>query len=346
MTIEAISLFSGAGGLDVGAEQAGVKITHCVEIDPDSAATLRLNAAPNSKVVHQQNVQGFDFGGLRSAADQIVIGGPPCQPFSKNGYWVKNENRASDLDPRNLLDQFIRCLREVRPRGFLFENVESILHPTNLKSLERFVTMANELGYSTSQYRSNALDFGVPQRRKRVFVFGVKKANVRIPEPFPTHQDAKGRGLFNSQLPLHRGVRQFIEEYEDPSFAESEEDASKGTYFKELCAVTPGRNYMSLSDLPDYKGRTFVHGKRFWNFLFKLHPDEPSITIAAQPGPWVGPFHWTNRRLRVPEIAAIQTFPRHYKFAGSRRSIQRQIGNAVPCLLGRRMIGHLLEAIE
>ena len=82
-----------------------------------------------------------------------------------------------------------------------------------------------------------------------------------------------------------------------------------------------------------------------WNFLHKLHPDQPSITIAAQPGPWVGPFHWTNRRLRVPEIAAIQTFPENYRFAGNRRSIQKQIGNAVPCRLAEKMVGHLLDRV-
>ena len=102
---------------------------------------------------------------------------------------------------------------------------------------------------------------------------------------------------------------------------------------------------MCLTELDNYDGKTFEKGKRFWNFLYKLSPDEPSITIAAQPGPWVGPFHWDNRRLRVPEIAAIQTFPKNYKFFGSRRSVQKQIGNAVPCLLGQRMVEHLIGMI-
>ena len=109
--------------------------------------------------------------------------------------------------------------------------------------------------------------------------------------------------------------------------------------------MPPGRNYIALAQLEGYRGRTFRAGGRFWNFLHKLHPDEPSITIAAQPGPWVGPFHWTSRRLRVPEIAGIQTFPKDYKFVGKRRSIQKQIGNAVPCLLGEVMVRHLIEQL-
>ena len=71
----------------------------------------------------------------------------------------------------------------------------------------------------------------------------------------------------------------------------------------------------------------------------------PSWTIAAQPGPWVGPFHWTNRRLRVPEISALQTFPEDYIFIGSRRSIQRQIGNAVPSLLAKEMVNFLIKQV-
>ncbi|HET7616140.1 MAG TPA: DNA cytosine methyltransferase, partial [Bacillales bacterium] len=117
---------------------------------------------------------------------------------------------------------------------------------------------------------------------------------------------------------------------------------SEGTYFYELTRVPPGKNYIALSKLRNYRGRKFRTGQRFWNFLQKLHPDEPSITIAAQPGPWVGPFHWANRRLRVPELAAIQTFPNWYKFFGNRRSVHKQIGNAVPCLLGERMVSHLI----
>jgi len=102
--------------------------------------------------------------------------------------------------------------------------------------------------------------------------------------------------------------------------------------------VMPGKNYLSLCD---GKQSNFKKNTRFWNFLLKLKSDLPSWTIAAQPGPWVGPFHWDNRRLRVPEIAAIQTFPKNYKFFGNRRSIQKQIGNAVPPLLGKAMVNYL-----
>ena len=185
--------------------------------------------------------------------------------------------------------------------------------------------------------RSNALDYGVPQKRKRVFFFGSKK-NFELGEPEKTHYDPNQPDLFNTNLKPYESVREHISEFNSDEYEEEHEDASKGTYFQELEKVPPGKNYLALCR---GKKAKFKAGTRFWNFLLKLKPDLPSWTIAAQPGPWVGPFHWTNRRLRVPEIAAIQTFPKNYKFYGNRRSVQKQIGNAVPPLLGKAMVSFL-----
>ena len=339
--VKCVSIFSGAGGLDIGAHMAGADIISCVENDPDAAQTLRLNRKHLCADVLEKDIQEVDFGQWNGIGDLILIGGPPCQPFSKNGYWVCNNNRLIQDDPRNLLGQFLRAVSEMRPKGFLFENVDSILHPTNKDEFFRFVARGEALGYRCTQFRTSAADFGVPQKRKRVFVFGVLGAKHAIPVPKPIHSD-HSRKDFDDTLPDYMGVGTFIKKYDKPKFAEPQEDARQGTYYYELVHVPAGKNYISLSKIPNYTGRTFRLGGRFWNFLQKLHPDDPSITIAAQPGPWVGPFHWTNRRLRVPEIAAIQTFPRGYRFAGNRRSIQRQIGNAVPCVLAEKMAQHLL----
>jgi len=340
--VQCISIFSGAGGLDIGALKAGVKIVAFVENDPDAAQTLRQNHRHLKADILEKDIQDVDFNQWTGIADSILIGGAPCQPFSRNGYWVRNDNRFIQDDPRNLLGQFLRALSEMRPKGFLFENVESILHPTNKEEFLRFVGNAEALGYCCTKFKTSAADFGVPQKRKRVFVFGVLGAKKAIPLPKSTHAD-HSRKDFDDSLPDYLGVGSFIQKYDNPLYKEPQEDASKGTYFHELTHVPAGKNYIALSKLPDYKGRTFRPGGRFWNFLHKLHPELPSITIAAQPGPWVGPFHWTDRRLRVPEIAAIQTFPEGYSFAGNRRSIQKQIGNAVPCVLAEKMVKHLLE---
>lgn len=340
--VKCVSLFSGAGGLDLGASRAGLEVVACVENDPDAAQTLRQNKRHINAEVYQCETQDLCFDGWLNGSTSVLIGGPPCQPFSKNGYWIKNDNRLIQKDPRNLLGEYLRALSEMKPTGFLFENVESILHPTNKEGFFAFVHAAEALGYSCTISRVNAADFGVPQKRKRVFVFGVKNHRNPMPQPEPTHM-APGKKDLLSNLPEHNGVGPYIEKFRGAEYQERQEDPSDGTYYRELLHVPAGRNYMALSQILDYEGRTFRNGSRFWNFLQKLHPDEPSITIAAQPGPWVGPFHWDNRRLRVPEIAAIQTFPETYTFAGNRRAIQKQIGNAVPCELAEKMVNHLLE---
>ena len=338
-----ISLFTGAGGLDLGARSAGVKIVNCVENDPDSAMTLRNNNFNSTEII-EDDIQNVNFEKWY-AKDMIIIGGPPCQPFSKNGYWVKNKNRLIAEDPRNLLGQYLRAVSEVMPRGFLFENVESILHPTNVETFKNFLTNAELLGYKCTVYRANSADFGVPQKRKRVFVFGIKNGKTNIPLPSPTHSAINSNSDLFTLLP-YVGVGSVIKEYESDLYKEKSEITESGTYYNELKSVPAGKNYLALAKLQGYQGRVFRSGGRFWNFLHKLHPNEPSITIAAQPGPWVGPFHWSNRRLRVPEIAAIQTFPRDYRFFGNRRSIQKQIGNAVPCILAEKMVTHLLKNMQ
>ena len=340
--VKCVSIFTGAGGLDIGARNAGAEIIACVDNDHDSIETLRLNCSGHTFDTIEDDIKNVDFRRWADIDDLVLIGGPPCQPFSKNGYWVTHDNRLIQDDPRNLLGQFIRVLSEMRPKAFLFENVESILHPTNKDEFLRFVSNAEILGYQCTRYRANAADFGVPQKRKRVFVFGVRGASRAIPCPSPTHSDYSKKD-FDDSFPDYLAVAPFISRFDQPVFSEPQEDATQGTYFHELTCVPPGKNYISLSKLSDYNGRKFRSGGRFWNFLYKLHPELPSITIAAQPGPWVGPFHWSNRRLRVPEVAAIQTFPEKYKFYGNRRSVQRQIGNAVPCILAEKMIKHLLE---
>ncbi|TCU52342.1 DNA (cytosine-5)-methyltransferase 1 [Novosphingobium sp. PhB57] len=338
--MKCISLFSGAGGLDVGAKAAGARIIRAVEFDKDAATTLRLNSDA-STLIECADVATLDFHQHRNdTGDTIVIGGPPCQPFSKNGYWVRNENRLVEADPRNMLSQFLRVVSEANPKGFLLENVESLRHPTNKQALDAFVAAAEVLGYTCTVALANAADYGVPQKRKRVFIFGTRGSKTAIPNPERLRSSDPADGF-----PPHLGVKDFLKPFNSSRYFEPSEMVCGGTYEHELRNVPPGRNYMALDELTGYSGRTFRRGGRFWNFLYKLHPDEPSITIAAQPGPWVGPFHWNNRRLRAPEAAAIQTFPADYKFHGTRRSVQKQIGNAVPCLLGEAMVKHLMNHV-
>lgn len=346
--INAISFFSGAGGLDIGTQLADVKVISSLDFDSDSVKTMESNKYfSHTKHIcgDIQNISASDYKDvlkINNPEKLILVGGPPCQPFSKAGYWVKLENRLGSADPRNMIGQYLRMIDELKPDGFILENVESILHPKNKEAVEILEETIDKLGYKFIVYKANALDFGVPQRRKRIFFIASRKSiddTVKI-----THGDEK-MIVSNNELKPHERVVDWIAKFDSETYFEKEEVFDGKTYEFEVKAVPPGKNYISLTEKHGYPNPKFVANKRFWTFLLKLHPLESSWTIAAQPGPWVGPMHWNNRRLRVPEIAALQTFPEDYIFYGNRRSIQKQIGNAVPCLLGKGIVEHLKRFI-
>ncbi len=346
-----ISLFAGAGGLDVASEMAGVPVIMSTDFDSDCCETLKLNhdMFPEAEVLlgdlHEIESKIFSDRARAVRPDRlIVIGGAPCQPFSKAGYWVTNKKRRGINDPRaTLIDEYLRVVSDVKPDGFVFENVESLLHPTNKVIVDQFISIITEQGYSYKIVRACALDYGVSQKRKRIFIIGTK-GDFKSDEPKRTHC-APERCEETGLLP-YVAVGDVIAGYEGDEYFEPEEVAEGGTYYDDLCEVPPGMNYKALTAWAGYPNPKFVADKRFWSFLLKLAPDQPSWTITAQPGPWVGPFHWDNRRLRAPEIAAIQAFPRGYKFYGKRRSVQKQIGNAVPSLMGKAMIEYLKESLS
>lgn len=347
--IAAISLFSGAGGMDIGSHLAGVPVSYSTDIEKDCVDSLKLNEIFNdTKIVHGDlfettSKQIYDEINKKKPNKMIVIGGAPCQPFSKAGYWVTNKVRKGIDDPRaHLVDEYLRVVTDLSPDGFVFENVESLLHPTNKVIVDQFIEIVQNANYDFKIVKANALDYGVSQGRKRIFIIGTK-GNFKSAEPKKTHGSIETCG--KDDLKPYVNVGEVIGEFDDEKYFEQYEVTKGGTYYEDLCEVPPGMNYKALTAWAGYENPKFIADKRFWNFLLKLSPNKPSWTITAQPGPWVGPFHWNNRRLRVPEIAAIQSFPKGYKFSGSRRSIQKQIGNAVPPLLGKAMIEHLKESL-
>lgn len=349
--IVSVSLFSGAGGLDIASCMAGVPVISSTDFDSDCIKTLKANHKYFGKTkIIEGDLHQIDSNVFQDVLNNIdhdkfiVIGGAPCQPFSKAGYWVGNETRRGINDPRaTLVDEYLRVVLDLKPDGFVFENVESLLHPTNKIIVEKFIELIKEEGYEYKIVRANALDYGVPQKRKRLFIIGTK-GSFRTDEPIKTH--CAPELCEKLKLKPYENVGKFLEGFDGDEYFEEYEVTKGGTYYEDLCEVPPGQNYKALTAWAGYPNPKFVADKRFWSFLLKLSPDKPSWTITAQPGPWVGPFHWNNRRLRVPEAAAIQTFPREYKFVGNRRSVQKQIGNAVPCLMGKAMIEFVKESLE
>lgn len=346
--VAAIAFFSGAGGLDIGAHLAGVDVISSMDFEKDCVSTLSANKIfSRTQIIHGdiRDSKGTDYKKIlkdKKPKKLILIGGPPCQPFSKAGYWVTHENRMGSNDPRNMIGHYLRMIEELSPDGFLLENVESLLHPKNADAVASLEESIERLGYYFIKYKADAQNFGVPQKRKRVFFIASKKPIKHM--PVISHVPFGDLELYPDKEPFER-VIDWIARYDTPEYFEEYEVTLGKTYGFELSEIPPGENYFALTEREGYPAPKFEANKRFWSFLLKLHPLQSSWTISAQPGPWVGPLHWDNRRLRIPEISAIQTFPEDFSFFGSRRSIQKQIGNAVPPLLGKSMVDTLLKNI-
>ncbi len=242
---------------------------------------------------------------------------------------------------RTLVEEFWRLVSESNADGFLFENVRSITHPRHRPILDALTRAAEKAGYRTAFFAANAVEHGVPQRRQRVFLLGSRHG---VPEPpRPTHGNADAVSRLG--LEPFKTAGPVLAPYSGDEFFEPEEVVS-GRWAEHLSTVPPGWNYKAHTAWGGHPNPTFVTETRFWNFLLKLSPDLPSWTINATPGPWTGPFHWATRRLRTPELAALQTFPDEFRFEGKRRERVRQIGNAVPPLLAEKALRQVLAAMR
>ena len=224
----------------------------------------------------------------------------------------------------------------------MLENVESILHPSNKEAVENIYEHMDKLGYHCSLLKLNAAEYGIPQKRKRVFFLASKKTiDAHI---IQTHGSEKECFSNPNLLPYERVV-DYIAKFDSFKYCETEKLTTEGKWEHELTCVPFGKNYIALTERAGYPNPVFVAGKRYWLSLLKLHPFLPSWTIIASPGHWEGPFHWKNRRLNIRELAAIQTFPDDYVFFGSVYSQHKQIGNAVPPMLGKKVVEELCKWI-
>ena len=341
--IQGLSFFSGGGGLDIGAQMAGIKVLSSLDFESDAIETLKSNAFfahTQHRLDDIRNVKSSDFAKIikdNNPEKLVLLGGPPCQPFSKAGYWRTLAQRLGPDDPRNMIGSYLSIIDDIRPDGFILENVESILHPHNKQAVDDLAEAIDQMNYHFVLVKANACDYGVPQKRKRVFFIASKKVIDRLPVQTNFEKPENGQNGYER-------VIDWIGRFDCSQYV-SDGDNTEGLHHEALIQVPPGENYISLSDRRGHNPGLFKAGTRYWTFLLKLHPFKPSWTIIASPGHWEGPFHWNNRRLRNCELAAIQTFPIDYNFYGSPRSIHKQIGNALPCLLARSMSEYLKNII-
>jgi DNA (cytosine-5)-methyltransferase 1 len=361
--MDAISLFSGAGGLDLGCEAAGFRTVAAVESNATARNTLLVNRDRFFPDLHEAGLfedittldpeKILEFAGLEVGETSLLHGGPPCTPFSKSGYWL--EYKRAGADPRaSLLDNFVEVLRGVRPKAFLMENVYGLAYRNqNRPVLERFLAGARGAGYATDLKILLAADYGVPQLRQRLFCIGIRTdlltSNPDVWSfewPAQTHAGPhETRKSWNEELPPHRTARHALDGLRPDHNPPEKEEVVSGTYASELHGVPPGENYLAFTKERGCANPRFEWRSRYWNFLLKLHPDRPSPTIQGQPGPWVGPFHWEARRLRTAEVKRLMTFPDDYVVLGTRREQQLQLGNAVPPMLGHAVAAGIRRAL-
>jgi DNA (cytosine-5)-methyltransferase 1 len=336
--LKVVSLYTGVGGLDFGFEAAGFATTIGVEMDKVACDVLRRNrrwSVIEDKIESVSSRSLLDRSGLKPGEADVLIGGPPCQPFSKSSYWVRGESLRMD-DPRaDTLTSYLRVLRDLKPRAFLLENVYGLAYKgkdEGLRHLLKGISKINRearTNYSVSVQVLNAADYGVPQIRERVFLVGSRDGT---PFKFPTitHRDTKSDSLLKGSLEPYRTAWDAIG---DLPHIPNDPFLKMGGWWAELLPSIPeGKNYLWHTNrgggLPLFGWRT-----RYWSFLLKLAKNQPSWTIQAQPGSAIGPFHWMNRKLSARELCRLQTFPDSVTLDCGRTEIQKLLGNAVPSLL-------------
>jgi DNA (cytosine-5)-methyltransferase 1 len=355
-----VSLFTGAGGLDLGFHAAGLRTAVAVEMDADCCVTLRKNKSKQhpwevieAKVEDVSSPQLLEAGRLAVGEADLLIGGPPCQPFSKSGYWARGDSGRLK-DPRaNTLREYLRVLEDLRPRAFLLENVSGLAYTGKeegftflIKEIEK-INARTGTRYRVSHQVLNAANFGVPQTRERILLVGSRDGTeFRFPEP--SFFDPEEEPMMAA---MHSPWRTAWDALGDETPDDLDETKVSGRWADLLPTIPEGLNYNFHTDRGE--GRPlFGWRRRYWSFLLKLRKSRPSWTITAQPGPAIGPFHWDSRRLSRRELMRIQTFPETYEIHGSIADVQRQVGNAVPSLLGevvaleirRQLLGHKPKA--
>ena len=347
-----IDIFAGAGGLSLGALQAGIDVSIAVEMDKFAAETYKYNH-PNTQVLCK-NICEVSTDMLKKASVFIIMGGPPCQGFSLSN------TRSRNLDnPKNFLfKEFVRFVKDLQPKWFLFENVGGF--PLFEKGLIRdeIKKSFEDLGYSVADSVLWASDYGVPQNRNRFFMVGNNQGiNFEFPQPFDykvTVEEAVG------DLPLLENGDMI----ERAAYRETLNQASHYAKQMRIGSENATQNYVSKNadyvierykhipqggnwkSIPNELMENYADKSRCHSGIYRrLCADKPSVVISNyRKSMLIHPFQ--NRGLSVREAARLQSFPDTFIFKGSLMHIQQQIGNAVPPLLAKAVFDKILSYEE
>ena len=356
--IRALSFFSGAMGLDIGLEKAGIDVILACESEKFIRETIKLNR-PKIKVL--EDINNYSAKEIRKEAGlkskekiDLIVGGPPCQAFSTAGKRLSiNENRGI------VFIKYLELIKELNPTYFVIENVRGLLsvplkhvphdkRKGKLKTKEEkggtlnyILNYLNNIGYKVSFNLYNSANFGSPQIRERVIIIGNKKE--KLPYLTPTHSQHGEFGLkpWKTFKAAVKGLHNINHDY--VKFPES-----RLKYYKKLKEGQNWRN-LPLKLQKEALGNSYYLGGGKTGFLRRLGWNKPSPTLVTDPMmPATDLAHPVeNRPLSIQEYKRIQEFPDDWKLAGSIRNQYKQIGNAVPVSLGKAIgkliVNHILK---
>ena len=321
--VTAIELFAGAGGFALGLEQAGINTVAHIEFDKACCETLRTNR-PNWNVICE-DIHNVDFLPYRGKVD-IVTGGFPCQAFSYAGKKLGFEDTRGTL-----FHEFARCVTEVQPLVFLAENVRGLISHDNGRTLTTIISVFEALGYTTQYQILNACYYGVGQKRERIVIVGIRN-DLDIKYEYPVAEKE------------WTTLRQALKDV-PASIGEEYSEKKK----KVLSLVPPGGCWVDLPEdvAKDYMGKSYYSGGGRRGMARRISWDEPCLTLTCSPSQkQTERCHPDETRpFTVREYARIQAFPDDWVFCGGIGDQYKQIGNAVPVEMARRICVQLKKAV-
>ena len=320
-----LDIFSGAGGLSLGAEMAGIDVKYAIEINKSAAQTFRRN----HKGAHVICDDITKLSPKEIVGDNqvfIIMGGPPCQGFSLSNTMNRNMN-----NPKNLLfREFVRFVDELHPTWFVFENVSGLTSMNHGETQKMIEKCFENLGYTVSPAVLWASDYGVPQHRNRFFLVG-NAYGVKFEFPEKHEKQISVEEAIGDLPILGNG-----DNYNILPYRVSLEEASGYAQQMRKYSENATQNFVS-----NYTDKKRTHS----GIYRRLLADKPSVVISNyRKSMLIHPFQ--DRGLSVREAARIQSFPDDFIFEGPISHIQQQIGNAVPPLLAKAVVKKILSYKE
>ncbi|MBN2918477.1 MAG: DNA (cytosine-5-)-methyltransferase [Lactobacillus sp.] len=321
-----VDLFSGAGGLSLGFEMAGFNNVFSVEYDKKIAESYKKNFPTHNLLVKDiQEITDDEIITLQHNQEvDVVIGGPPCQGFSLAG----RIGRSFVEDKRNyLFKEFARVVKIIDPKMFVMENVARMISHNKGQTILEIKTEFESLGYNVQYKVLQAADYGVPQKRQRIFIVGTKNKEFNFPTPIGTTITVKE--AIGDLPPLKSGERSEVPNHFSMNHSSQ--------MLKKMSYIGDGGNRNQIPE--DLRPKTGDIRK-----YIRYDSQKPSVTVT---GDMRKIFHYEQNRALTPrELARLQSFPDSFIFEGNSISIQQQIGNAVPPLLGYAVAKQVKESLE